>query len=213
MEGFSLESVHDGIRGLERARSREHSLVILDLMLPGMPGLEVLRQLRSSSTIPVIILTARGEEIDRVLGLEIGADDYLAKPFSPRELIARLRALVRRATHFQSATPTMEIAGISLNAAAREAWLDGLKLSLTSVEFSLLEALLHNAGRVVSREQLTETVLGRKLASFDRVIDVHVSNLRKKLGPDKEGERIKAVRGSGYLFVVRPGPMREPTRA
>jgi DNA-binding response OmpR family regulator len=115
MEGFSLESVHDGIRGLERARSREHSLVILDLMLPGMPGLEVLRQLRSSSTIPVIILTARGEEIDRVLGLEIGADDYLAKPFSPRELIARLRALVRRATHFQSARPTMEIAGIKLN--------------------------------------------------------------------------------------------------
>jgi two-component system response regulator CpxR len=213
MEGFSLESVHDGIRGLERARSREHSLVILDLMLPGMPGLEVLRQLRSSSTIPVIILTARGEEIDRVLGLEIGADDYLAKPFSPRELIARLRALVRRATHFQSAMPTMEIAGISLNSAAREAWLDGLKLSLTSVEFSLLEALLHNAGRVLSREQLTETVLGRKLASFDRVIDVHVSNLRKKLGPDKEGERIKAVRGSGYLFVVRPGPTREPTRA
>jgi DNA-binding response OmpR family regulator len=206
IEGFTLESVHDGIRGLERARSREHSLVILDLMLPGMPGLQVLRQLRASSAIPVIILTARGEEIDRVLGLEIGADDYLAKPFSPRELIARLRAVLRRATHPPSTTPLVEIAGISLNSAAREAWLDGVKLSLTSVEFSLLEAFLHHAGRIVSREHLTDIVLGRKLGSFDRVIDVHVSNLRKKLGFDKEGERIKAVRGSGYLFVVRPKP-------
>ncbi len=206
-EGVALESVHDGVRGLERARSREHSMVILDLMLPGMPGLEVLRNLRVWSSIPVIVLTARGEEIDRVLGLEIGADDYLAKPFSPRELIARMRAVLRRTTPTPSSTPLIEIAGVSINSAAREAWLEGMKLNLTSVEFSLLEAFLHNAGSVVSREQLTETVLGRKLGPFDRVIDVHVSNLRKKLGFDKEGERIKAVRGSGYIFVVRHKPV------
>lgn len=212
-EGFAVESVHDGVRGLERARSREHSIVILDLMLPGIAGLDVLRQLRNSSKVPVIILTARGEEVDRVLGLEIGADDYLAKPFSPRELIARLRAVLRRATPSQGPTETLDVAGISLNSAAREAWLDGVKLNLTGVEFSLLEALLHSAGRVISREQLTETVLGRKLGAFDRVIDVHVSNLRKKLGPDRNGERIKAVRGSGYLLVVRGEPSREASRA
>lgn len=212
-EGFAVEAVHDGVRGLERARSREHSVVILDLMLPGIAGLDVLRQLRNSSRVPVIILTARGEEVDRVLGLEIGADDYLAKPFSPRELIARLRAVLRRAMPSQSATETLDVAGISLNSAAREAWLDGVALNLTGVEFSLLEVLLHNAGRLVSREHLTETVLGRKLGAFDRVIDVHVSNLRKKLGPDRNGERIKAVRGSGYLLVVRPEPTSGASRA
>jgi DNA-binding response OmpR family regulator len=205
-EDFLLESVHDGIRGLQRARSGEHAIVILDLMLPGMSGLDVLRQLRSSSRIPVIILTARGDEIDRILGLEIGADDYLSKPFSPRELVARLRAVLRRALASGAPTQTIEIAGFSLNSAAREAWLDGAKLGLTGVEFSLLEILLQNAGRIVSREQLTEAVLSRKLGPFDRVIDVHVSNLRKKLGISKDGERIKAVRGSGYLLVVRPDP-------
>ena len=166
------------------------------LMLPGIAGLDVLRQLRNSSKLPVIILTARGEEVDRVFGLEIGAADYLAKPFSPRELIARLRAVLGRATPSHSATETLDVAGISLNSAAREAWLDGVKLNLTGLEFSLLEVLLHNAGRLVSREQLTETVLGRKLVACDRVIDVYVSNLRKKLGPDRNGERIKAVRRS-----------------
>ena len=212
-EGFLLESVHDGIRGLQRARSREHAIVILDLMLPGMSGLDVLRRLRSSSRIPIIILTARGDEIDRVLGLEIGADDYLAKPFSPRELIARLRAVLRRSLAPGASADTIEVAGFSLNSAAREACLDGAKLELTGVEFSLLEVLLQNAGRVVSREQLTEAVLSRKLGPFDRVIDVHVSNLRKKLGVSKDGERIKAVRGSGYLLVVRPDPTNGLPRA
>jgi DNA-binding response OmpR family regulator len=202
-EDFAIESAHDGIRGLERALSREHALVILDLMLPGLSGLDVLRRLRARSDVPVLMLTARGEDVERILGLEIGADDYLPKPFNPLELIARIRAILRR-TIRKTKTPDLLIVGdIQLDPSAREGWVSGKKLDLTSVEFTLLEALLSEAGRVLSREHLTETVLGRKLGPFDRVIDVHVSNLRKKLGAIQQGERIKAVRGSGYLYVVR----------
>ena len=203
-EGFTLEAVHEGIRGLERARSGDHALVILDLMLPGLAGLEVLRSLRPHSGIPVLILTARGEDVDRILGLEIGADDYLPKPFHPRELIARIRAILRRTMAPEAATQQLTAGDISLDLRAREAWIHQHKLHLTSVEFSLLEAFLRQAGHVVSREQLTETVLGRRVVGpFDRVIDVHVSNLRKKLGESPAGERIKAVRGAGYQFVPR----------
>jgi two-component system response regulator CpxR len=202
-EDFAIEAAHDGIRGLERALSREHALVILDLMLPGLSGLDVLRRLRARSDVPVLMLTARGEDVERILGLEIGADDYLPKPFNPLELIARIRAILRR-TIRRTKTPDLLIVGdIRLDPSAREGWVNGKKLDLTSVEFTLLEALLNEAGRVLSREHLTETVLGRKLGPFDRVIDVHVSNLRKKLGAIQQGERIKAVRGSGYLYVVR----------
>jgi two-component system response regulator CpxR len=175
-------------------------------MLPGMPGLDVLRRLRTTSDVPVIILTARGEEVERILGLEVGADDYLAKPFSPRELIARMRAILRRTNRATGEVTIPTVAGITMNSAAREAWLNNIKLNLTGVEFSLLEVFVSHAGRVVSRELLTRTVLGRELGAFDRVIDVHVSKLRKKLGSSDAGERIKAVRGSGYLFVVRPEP-------
>ena len=203
-EGFTLEAVHEGIRGLERARSGDHALVILDLMLPGLAGLEVLRSLRPHSGIPVLILTARGEDVDRILGLEIGADDYLPKPFNPRELIARIRAILRRTMAPEAVTQQLSAGDISLDLPAREAWIHQHKLHLTSVEFSLLEAFLRQAGHVVSREQLTETVLGRRVVGpFDRVIDVHVSNLRKKLGESPAGERIKAVRGAGYQFVPR----------
>lgn len=202
-EGYSLESVHHGLRGLERARSAEHALVILDLMLPGISGLELLRKLRQRSGVPVLILTARGEEVERVLGLEIGADDYLPKPFSPRELIARIRAILRRTSRAVGQGTRLKAGDISLDPGAREAWMNHLSLYLTSVEFSLLEVLLRDAGRVVTRERLTETVLGRKLGAFDRVIDVHVSNLRKKLGDPPGGERIKTVRGAGYQLAVR----------
>ena len=202
-EGYELEAANDGTLGLQRAISGEHALVILDLMLPGIPGLDVLRRLRAQSQIPVLILTARGEDMDKILGLEIGADDYLAKPFNPRELIARIRAILRRAVRPPVAADPLMVDNIRLDPSAREAWQHGSPLQLTSIEFTLLEMLLRNAGHVVSRENLTESVLGRKLAPFDRVIDVHVSNLRKKLGASPEGERIKAVRGSGYLFVVR----------
>jgi two-component system response regulator CpxR len=202
-EGFVIESVHEGKRGLQRALSSEHALIVLDLMLPGIGGLDLLRQLRAKSLVPVLILTARGEDVERILGLEIGADDYLPKPFNPRELIARIRAILRRSAPTQAAMGPLALGDIRLDREAREVWLNDAPLNLTSVEFSLLETFLQNAGRVITREQLTETVLGRKLGPFDRVIDVHVSNVRKKLGPAPTGERIKAVRGSGYLFVAR----------
>jgi two-component system response regulator CpxR len=202
-EGFALEAVHDGPRGLERVLSQEHALVILDLMLPGMGGLDVLRRVRTHSPVPVLILTARGEDVDRILGLEIGADDYLPKPFNPRELIARIRAILRRTSRTLATGNSITVGDIQFDPAAREVRMDGVPIDLTSVEFALLETLLRDAGHVVTREQLTETVLGRKLGPFDRVIDVHVSNVRKKLGPAQGGERIKALRGSGYLFVAR----------
>jgi DNA-binding response OmpR family regulator len=202
-EAFALETVHDGVRGLERALSGDHALVILDLMLPGIGGIDLLRRLRAQSDIPVLILTARGEEIERVLGLEIGADDYLPKPFSPRELIARIRAILRRTSRPTRMAGPVISGDVRVDPASREAWLKRQPLDLTSMEFTLLEILVRQAGRVISREELTEKVLGRKIGPFDRVIDVHVSNLRKKLGSVDTRERIKAVRNAGYLFVNR----------
>jgi DNA-binding response OmpR family regulator len=202
-EDFSIEAIHNGQRGLERVLSQDYALVILDLMLPGMKGLDVLRHVREHSAIPVLILTARGEDVDRILGLEIGADDYLPKPFNPRELIARIHAILRRTHYAKKGTPLV-VDDIRLDRTAREAWVNKKLIDLTSVEFILLETLLHHAGQVVTREQLTEAVLGRKLGPFDRVIDVHVSNVRRKLTHASDaGERIKAIRGAGYLFVVR----------
>jgi two-component system response regulator CpxR len=200
-EGFEFEAVHDGVYGLDRARSGEHSLVILDLQLPGMRGLDVLRRLRAESTIPVLILTARGEDVDRILGLEIGADDYLPKPFNTRELLARVRAILRRTRPAADAT-AITVGDLSLDPAARRVVRAGQPVELTAAELTLLETLMRDAGHVVSRERLAQTVLGRKLAAFDRSIDVHVSNLRKKLGDGPGGvQRIQSVRGSGYVFV------------
>jgi DNA-binding response OmpR family regulator len=200
-EGFDVESAHDGIRGLERARSGEHALMILDLLLPGMRGLDLLKQLRAASNVPVLILTARGEDVDRILGLELGADDYLPKPFNSRELMARVRAILRRVRPSQDSA-RIDVGDVTLDPLARQAWRNGQPLGLTMAEFVLLEAFLRRAGQVLSREQIAEQVLGRRLASLDRSIDVHVSNLRKKLG-DAAGvrEHIRAVRGEGYVFV------------
>jgi two-component system response regulator CpxR len=203
-EGYTMETVHDGSRGLERALSMEYALVVLDLMLPGMGGLDVLRRLRKVSPVPVLILTARGEDSDRILGLEMGADDYVPKPFNPRELIARIRAILRRTGRTEVSAGPLVVGDLRLDPAVREVWLEDAPLNLTSAEFTLLEAFMREPGRVLSREQLTESVLGRKLGPFDRVIDVHVSNLRRKLGVPQDGQRIKAVRGSGYLFALRP---------
>jgi DNA-binding response OmpR family regulator len=207
-EGFQVEVAHDGVRGLARARSGEHALLILDLLLPGMRGLEVLQQLRSDSNVPVLILTARGEDVDRILGLELGADDYLPKPFNSRELMARVRAILRR-TRPSHSGERVQVGGVKADPSARQAWSGGHPLNLTMAEFVLLETLLRHAGQVLSRERLAEQVLGRRLAPFDRAIDVHVSNLRKKLG-DGAGarEHIRAVRGEGYVFV-RVEPERE----
>jgi len=202
-EGYTMDTVHDGVRGLERALSTEYALVVLDLMLPGMGGLDVLRQLRKASPVPVLILTARGEDADRILGLEMGADDYVPKPFNPRELIARIRAILRRTARTESSVGLLVAGDLRMDVTVREVWLEDAPLNLTSAEFTLLEVFMREPGRIHSRERLTESVLGRKLGSFDRVIDVHVSNLRKKLGLPQDGQRIKAVRGSGYLFAPR----------
>ena len=204
IEGFAIDIAHDGIRGLECALSAVTALVVLDWMLPGMSGLDVLRRLRRQSPVPVLILTARGEDDDRVAGLEAGADDYVPKPFNPRELIARIRAILRRTGRVLDSTEVKIAGDLSLKLAAREVLLQGTPLNLTSLEYTLLEVLVCNAGRILSRDELTRAVLGRELGPFDRVIDVHVSNLRKKLGTVQDGQRIKAIRGSGYLFVARP---------
>jgi len=200
-EGFEIEAVHDGARGLERAVSREHSLIVLDLMLPGMAGLDVLRRVRQQSPVPVLILTARGGDADRILGLEIGADDYVPKPFNPRELIARMRAILRRTVRVAPGANALVAGEIRLDPASRETWVNDRPIALTSVEFALLEILLQHPGQIVTREELTETILGRKLGPFDRVIDVHVSNIRKKLGTSVDP--IKAVRGRGYLLLAK----------
>jgi two-component system response regulator CpxR len=205
-EGFRVESVHDGEHGLEVASKGEYVLVVLDVMLPGINGFEVLRRLRSVSRIPVLLLTARGEDVDRIVGLEIGADDYLPKPFNPRELVARIRAILRRTREEKPGAGVPElvrVADIELDPATRTVRRSGKLVDLTSVEFSLLEALLRDAGRVVTRERLATIVLGRKFSPFDRSIDMHVSKVRKKLGDTDGGtEYIKTVRGVGYIFAL-----------
>jgi len=203
-EGFQVEAVHDGERGLERALAAEHLLVVLDVMLPAMNGFDVLRRIRSTSRIPVLLLTARGEDVDRIVGLEIGADDYLPKPFNPRELVARIRAILRR-TRTRGGVQVVEalrVADIQLDPATRTVLQSGKRVELTSVEFNLLQVLLQEAGQVVSRERLVEAVLGRRFSPFDRSIDMHVSKVRKKLGDTDDGnDYIKTVRGVGYIFT------------
>ena len=205
-EGFRLEAVHDGETGLQRALNGNYLLVVLDVMLPGMSGFDVLRRIRATSRIPVLLLTARGEDVDRIVGLEIGADDYLPKPFNPRELVARIRAVLRRTSSERRvgvAVPPeiLRIGDIELDPATRTVKHAGEPVDLTSVEFNLLEVLLREAGRVVTREELVSAVLSRKFSPFDRSIDMHVSKVRKKLGDNEEIEHIKTVRGVGYIFA------------
>jgi len=204
-EGFQIEAVHDGDRGLERALSGDHLLVVLDVMLPGMSGFDVLRQLRKSSRTPVLLLTARGEDVDRIVGLEIGADDYLPKPFNPRELVARIRAILRRTQAGETADQRPEVlrvGDVELDPATRTVLHSGKPVEFTSVEFNLLHVLLREAGRVVTREHLVDEVLSRKFSPFDRSIDMHVSKVRKKLGDSDNGmDHIKTVRGVGYIFA------------
>ena len=207
VEGFETESVNDGESGLERAQAGSYDLAILDVMLPKMNGFEVLRNLRKTSTLPVLMLTARGDDMERIVGLEIGADDYLPKPFNPRELVARLRAILRRAAITEegevAATEKLEVDDLELTASSRSVRLSGEELNLTSVEFDLLAALLRDAGKVVRKEDLSENVLDRKLSPFDRSLDMHISNLRKKLGLRPDGsERIKTIRSVGYIYTV-----------
>ena len=206
-EGFAVESVHDPHHGLQRALSEEHSLVVLDVMLPGMTGFELLRSLRLSSQVPVLMLTARGDDIDRIIGLEMGADDYLPKPFNPRELAARIHAICRRvqsAEKVEETTPArIQLGDISIDVSTRTVKQNNRDVKITAVEFSLLYELMKQAGKVVERNELTRKVLGRELEVFDRSIDVHVSSLRKKLGHRiDDRERIKTVRSVGYLYTL-----------
>jgi two-component system, OmpR family, response regulator CpxR len=205
-EGFKVEAVFDGKRGLDRALNGPQLLVVLDVMLPGLNGLDVLRRIRITSKMPVLLLTARGEDVDRIVGLEIGADDYLPKPFNPRELVARIRAILRRTRSTPQIDPipdVVRVGDIELDPATRTVRQRGTRIEFTSVEFNLLEVLLREAGRVVAREELVDTVLRRKFSPFDRSIDMHISKVRKKLGDSDTGtELIKTVRGVGYIFAL-----------
>ncbi len=208
-EGFEVEAVYDGIRGIESALSGEYSLAILDVMLPGMQGFEVLRQIRANSRLPVIMLTARGEDVDRIVGLEIGADDYLPKPFNPRELAARIQAVLRRSTQNTTVDERIILGDVELEESARIARCGKRELELTSLEFDILAIFLKRPGQVVTREELVKTLLGRELAPLDRSIDVHISNLRKKMGPYADGaNRIRNIRRVGYIYAV-PGMLKE----
>jgi DNA-binding response OmpR family regulator len=205
-EGFQIEAVYDGNRGLERALSGEYTLAVLDVMLPGMNGFDVLRRIRNTSKLPVLLLTARGEDVDRIVGLEIGADDYLPKPFNPRELIARIRAILRRTQSTGKSSEDMpdivRVGDVELDPATRTVRNHGQPVELTSVEFNLLHVLLREAGHVVTRERLVDEVLSRKFSPFDRSIDMHVSKVRRKLGDTENGSgHIKTVRGVGYIFT------------
>jgi two-component system response regulator CpxR len=188
-EGYAVEAIHNGEKGVDRALSNEH---------------DVLRRIRARSRIPVLMLTARGDDVDRIVGLEIGADDYLPKPFNPRELVARIRAVLRRAQPVESTTSareTIRVGDIEMDSNTRNVRRSGEVVELTGVEYDLLEILLRNAGQIVKREDLVKDVLGRELSPFDRSIDMHVSNLRKKLGHQLNGlERIKTIRGVGYIY-------------
>jgi len=203
-DGYRVEASHDGAAGAERALSGDWELVVLDVMLPGLGGFDVLRRIRESSDVPVIMLTARGEEVDRIVGLEIGADDYLPKPFNPRELAARMRAVLRRAggrADNGDGRP-VTVGDLCLDPGARTVRRGSAEVALTGIEFELLQRLVQAAGMVVSRNDLSQEVLGRRPSTFDRSLDVHLSNLRRKLGPLPDGgERIKTVRGVGYQYV------------
>jgi DNA-binding response OmpR family regulator len=205
LEGFSVAAVHDGNAAAVRQIDKE-DLVILDVMLPGLSGFEVLKKIRQKSSLPVIMLTARGEDIDRIVGLEIGADDYVAKPVNPRELLARIRAILRRAGS-AGHVPLNEIAvgDIRVNPSSRDAWFKNETLDLTSAEFNLLEHFLRNAGRIVSRDQLSAAAFGRHIVgrSIDRNVDTLVSKLRRKLSTSTEvDQRIKTVRNAGYIYTL-----------
>jgi len=199
--GFHVTVEADGRDGLGRLSHEPHDALVLDLTLPDLDGLEVCRQLRAFSDIPVLMLTARGEPMDRVIGLEVGADDYLPKPFEPRELLARLRAILRRSGRTRSAA-TLRFGRLDIDRDARQVRLDGVERSLTAHQFTLLVSLAERAGRVLSREALMDLVRGEELEAFDRSIDVHVSRIRAVIEDDpKRPRRLLTVRGVGYVFA------------
>lgn len=207
--GFAVDTAHNGPDGIEKLKASEFGAVILDVMMPGMDGFEVLRQIRRISTVPVLMLTALGDEADRIVGLEIGADDYLPKTFSTRELLARLRAVTRRSqitgTHSTSNPDEITVGDIKLNTATREVSQNDWPVTLTALEFDLLSCLARSAGRVLERDRLLDEIAGRDYDVFDRSIDVHISSLRRKLNDDFKNPRyIRTIRSVGYM-LVQPG--------
>ncbi len=201
-EGFDVESAHTGPDGVARALADEWDAVVLDVMLPGMNGFDVLKQIQNRIQAPVLMLTARGEDTDTVLGLELGANDYVAKPCSPRVLVARLRNLLRRKTESAPVRAQRQLGDLSYDTSKREVSVAGRPVDLTGAEFNLLALLLEHAGQVVSKEVLALEGLGRALQAYDRRIETHMAQIRKKLGPLPDGSvRIKTVRGVGYHYV------------
>jgi len=207
LEGFSVSVAHDGEAGLA-AVTDDIDLILLDVMMPKLNGIDMLKKLRKNDDTPVIMLTAKGEEIDKVIGLELGADDYLPKPFGDRELLARIRAILRRSykenkkANLHHHLDQVQFLDICLTLGNQEVLCQGNKVDLTGTEFILLEYLVKHPGQIVSKQDLSLNVLGKRLAPFDRAIDMHISNLRKKLPERKDGQdRIKTLRGRGYLMV------------
>lgn len=201
-EGFEVRLAPDGVAALNEARKPGLDLVVLDVMMPGMSGMEVLRELRTESDLPVIMLTARGDDMDRISGLELGADDYVPKPCNPRELLARIRAVMRRGQG-PADQNLIAVDDLELNQGSRTLLKSGDPVELTSTEFSILATLLQNRGEVVSKRDLYVSALGREPVPHDRSVDMHVSNLRRKLGPDPRGDnRIETIRGIGYQYRV-----------
>ena len=200
-EGFRVDTQNDGRRGLAAALNGGYDLLVLDVMLPGIDGFEILKRIRREARLPILMLTARGEDEDRIVGLEMGADDYMSKPFNTRELVARIKAIMRRLEE-RHPGGKLEVNGITIDPGSREVLREGAAVEATTFEFDILETLMRSAGRVVSRDQLMEELYGRKATPFDRSVDMHISHLRKKL----EGDRplIKTVRGVGYQFVRSP---------
>ncbi|SDS52110.1 two component transcriptional regulator, winged helix family [Halopseudomonas litoralis] len=199
-EGFSLTSVHDGAAGLDAARAGSYEAIVLDMMLPSMNGLEVLRALRQTCNTPLLMLSARGEPVDRILGLELGADDYLAKPCDPRELVARLRALLRRAAPAPD-DQALLLGDLRMDTGSLMVWQNDELLTLTQTEALILRELLERPGQLIDRQNLSRQALGKPLGPHDRSLDMHMSNLRRKLGPHADGRpRIQSIRGRGYLY-------------
>jgi len=205
-EAMQVQLVHDGAMAIETVQRLTFDLLILDVMMPQMNGFEVLKQLRKSDEIAIIMLTAKGEKVDQIVGLEMGADDYIAKPCDPRELVARIRAVTRRSVNKEPSNGELDkicLDDLILLKKSREVFIADNRIELTSTEFDFLVLLTEKAGALVSRESLSQNVLGKRLQSFDRSIDMHISNLRKKLGPSSTGTtRIKTLRGNGYQYIV-----------
>lgn len=200
-EGFKVTCVHDGENGVKKALNQPFDAIILDVMLPKLNGFEVLKAVREHIQVPIVMLTARGDDIDRIVGLEIGADDYLPKPCNPRELVARLRAILRRVKKTPLQRPILSYQDIVVNCSKRLVTKNGHLMELTNAEFNILEMLIRSPGQAYSKEELTEYALGRKYTAFDRSIDVHISNLRSKVGDNEKGEPlVKTVRGFGYMI-------------